>query len=253
MTAGQQLWDYDSLLELSRLKPDMTPEDIAAHVLDKATKAQLREYAAEHITDFVARMRRADVRIAEQEATKSISEDAGSPTSPQEALYERWLANPEKCWHISNSRVRDAFKRWAGDRFAAWHAAARLGAEAEQATSGGRAISIFEGDWHPGGVMAYERERRRDRVQQMMQAAVEEVAREVRLETTRELLDSAFALGDGRTATWGDATIADHRQRIALLVGAAAGTTETAARHQAAIRMIEEAGVSRLADLAVAA
>ncbi|MEU0078648.1 hypothetical protein ABZY58_12180 [Micromonospora tulbaghiae] len=38
-----------------------------------------------------------------------------------------------------------------------------------------------------------------------------------------------------------------------LLVASAGGTVETAARHQAAIRMIEEAGVTRLTDLPVPA
>lgn len=38
-----------------------------------------------------------------------------------------------------------------------------------------------------------------------------------------------------------------------LLLSTATGTVETAARHRAAIRMIEDTGVARLADLAVAA
>ncbi|MFI2663193.1 hypothetical protein [Micromonospora carbonacea] len=246
MNADQSLWDYDYLLELSRIKPDMTPDDIADHVLSSATKAQLRQYAAEHISDFVARMRRADAREAEQEATRFLGEDPGP--SRQEALYEQWLANPEKHWHISNHRVREGFKRWAGDRFAAWHAAALRAVKTMQETDPG-ALHMFEGDWYPGGVMAHDRMRRREAFEEDLRIYTETISRDVRLETTRELLASFFALGDGRQVSWGDATVADHRQRIELLVRGMAGTAETAARHAAAIRMIEEAGVSRLGDL----
>jgi hypothetical protein len=78
---------------------------------------------------------------------------------------------------------------------------------------------------------------------------VEEFAQKVRLEVTTELLASTFALGDGTDVTWGEATVEQHRQRIDLLARMAEGTIETAARHQAAIDLIEENGVARLAEV----
>lgn len=72
----------------------------------------------------------------------------------------------------------------------------------------------------------------------------------VRLEITVELLRSTFALADGRTVTWGNATLADHRARTEMIGKQVAGSLETIARHNEAIRMIKKAKASRLADLA---
>jgi hypothetical protein len=78
---------------------------------------------------------------------------------------------------------------------------------------------------------------------------VEENAAHVRLETTRELLETSFALGDGAETTWGEATVDQHQQRIDLLVKGASGTIETASRHAAAINMIQAAGVGHLNEV----
>ncbi len=67
---------------------------------------------------------------------------------------------------------------------------------------------------------------------------------------TQELLDSPFALGDGRTVMWGDATVEDHRGRVAMLTKHAAGTLESASRHKQAIDDLESAGVQTLRELA---
>ena len=65
---------------------------------------------------------------------------------------------------------------------------------------------------------------------------------------TAELLESGFALGDGTTVTWGEATVEQHQQRIALLTRNAAGNLQTAARHQSAVDEIERSGVACLAQ-----
>jgi hypothetical protein len=83
---------------------------------------------------------------------------------------------------------------------------------------------------------------------------LDEFREKVRLELTAELLSSSFSLGDGRKVLWGRATVADHRQRVALLVGQAEGTLRTAALHEEAIALIEASGVECLSDVrAVAA
>lgn len=68
----------------------------------------------------------------------------------------------------------------------------------------------------------------------------------LRAQWTTELLESGFALGDGTTVTWGEATVEQHRQRIALLSRNAAGNLQTAARHQAAVDEIERSGAGCL-------
>lgn len=77
-------------------------------------------------------------------------------------------------------------------------------------------------------------------------------AAEMVLELTKDLLDSEFSVGDGRTVTWGTATLGDHQQRTSLLLAQAAGTSETAARHLHAISLLRERKASTLNELAEA-
>lgn len=76
----------------------------------------------------------------------------------------------------------------------------------------------------------------------------------VRLEVTVELLASRFALGDGTSVTWGEATAAQHEERIALLERQVLGNVETIALHRQAIALLTEQGAICLgATSAVAA
>lgn len=68
-----------------------------------------------------------------------------------------------------------------------------------------------------------------------------------------KLLDSAFPLGDGRWVTWGDATIADHEDRIVFLARQRDGVIATIGRHEDAISVIKEASVSCLREIEEAA
>lgn len=68
-------------------------------------------------------------------------------------------------------------------------------------------------------------------------------------ETMRALCGESFATGDGFTVMWGKATIEQHQQRIAMLEAMRDGIDRTIERHRQAIRLIEEAGVSCLADV----
>lgn len=65
----------------------------------------------------------------------------------------------------------------------------------------------------------------------------------------RRLLSERFALGDGRWVAWADATVEDHRQRVAYLLRKKAGLEATIDRHAQAIEEIEAAGVSCLGDI----
>ena len=79
--------------------------------------------------------------------------------------------------------------------------------------------------------------------------AMEDFRQRVRLEVTAELLAIPFAIGDGRTVTWGAATQGEHRERIAWLMKHAGSTFETACRHEVAVRLIEAAKVQCLAEV----
>lgn len=83
-----------------------------------------------------------------------------------------------------------------------------------------------------------------------MRTLIDHIEQRTRIEVTQELLSSVFALGDNVRVTWGEATVAQHEQRITLLLKNAEGNIDTAKRHQAAVEMITEAGVDTLADLA---
>jgi len=95
-----------------------------------------------------------------------------------------------------------------------------------------------------GAWMDWENKRDTDRF-------VEEIEQRVRIEVTEELLSTAFATGDGNRVTWGAATLDQHKDRLRMLKKHIQGTAETAAMHSAAIRMIQEAGVSTLAEVGV--
>lgn len=62
-------------------------------------------------------------------------------------------------------------------------------------------------------------------------------------------LTEGFMLGDGRRVTWGEATVADHEQRVAMLRDIRDGLSVTINRHAWAIDRITDAKVQRLADV----
>lgn len=134
--------------------------------------------------------------------------------------YQDWYENAVKIYRARVSE--DKIERWGG--FYPW--------------DHGEFYS-FASKFYRGGPVMYSTDQ-----------LIAQVSEEVRLETTRELLSTVFALGDGTEVTWGTATIEQHKQRIEMLTKNAAGIVETASRHTAAVRMIEEAGATCLADLA---
>jgi hypothetical protein len=139
--------------------------------------------------------------------------------------------------------ARKRFRHWLGHDFYTWQD--RVREALIQAGADEREVTFFEGEWHPEGSDAYYHEKHMERVWEL----VELTAAETRLQVTEELLGTKFALGDGTKVTWGEATVEQHRQYVVMLSGQVAGTVETAARHEAAIRLCEEAGVSCLGEL----
>lgn len=77
---------------------------------------------------------------------------------------------------------------------------------------------------------------------------IEKASQQIRLEVSAELLGSEFALGDGVRVTWGSATVDQHLQRASLTTSNAVSNAEDAARHLAAVRMIQERGANTLGE-----
>ena len=67
-------------------------------------------------------------------------------------------------------------------------------------------------------------------------------------------LNKRFAVGDGRYVLWGEATIEDHRSRIAMLTSLRNGIDDTIDRHNQAVKILITAKATCLNDIeAVAA
>lgn len=92
-----------------------------------------------------------------------------------------------------------------------------------------------------------------EKLVQSMKHTIDRYRDELRMEWTDELLRSDFSLGDGTKVTWGDATREQHEWRAEMHTKNAAAGVEGAARHRAAIRLLDESGANSLnSHLAVA-
>lgn len=246
----------DEIVAIARSATAPTDKDarsLATRGVRKLGAAHLRELAIREVEDWIERIRRSAAREAEQSAAyhqriESEQAKAKLDADTRVSNYEAWLADPtildwsKDCTDagiqtaMPNKVERQRFVKWLGDRYDEWY---QRGCELTGTSP------HFASDFYRGGSrlwFALERERR-------VEALIEEVAEEVRLETTAELLNTIFALGDGSKTTWGRATVAQHQQRIQMLAKNAAGVIETAALHRAAISMIESAGVVCLAEV----
>jgi hypothetical protein len=68
-----------------------------------------------------------------------------------------------------------------------------------------------------------------------------------------QLLPEGFAIPDGRFVTWAEATVEDHEARIEWLQGQIEALGQDVDRHQQAIKLIREHGVTCLAEVEDAA
>lgn len=68
-------------------------------------------------------------------------------------------------------------------------------------------------------------------------------------EARRELVADRFSVGDGTWVRWGEATLEQHATRMRWQTQLADGALASAARHRAAIKMIEDAGVACLDEI----
>ena len=234
---------YFSVAVYAKDHPDIDGETIGRALTRGATKAELLAYAVDYVDRLVDGMRRAWARETEDRAAqqREPEPEPGQPDAEQaerdkwgeELLarekarrferYERMLADPARLRNgmpLYGRSFQDwqcaEFREYAGERFAAWHEQARA-----LAVEYGTDARDFDAIWYPGGPREYWYERSRRRLAE----AIEEWAAHIRLETTRELLGTLFALGDGTSVTWGAATVDQHEQRIGMLTRNATGSS----------------------------
>jgi hypothetical protein len=199
--------------------------------LSESVRENFLEYA---VWDLVRELQRWRVHDVEREATRCAEREARIVTE-QERERERVerLAYWEKYPSIAPKNTR-AYRAWAQtDVGQASLARERASAERREREDE-RARTEFGGS----------------KFAMHLHDMKEHMRAEIRLELTAELLDAPFALGNGTTVTWGDASIEDHERRIEMLVAHAGGTLATAQRHDAAISMIRAGDVTCLRDLA---
>lgn len=93
-----------------------------------------------------------------------------------------------------------------------------------------------------------EYEAAREESNRRIQQAFDDYKQELRMEWTKELLDSKFALPDGTMVTWGEATLEHHNLRIAMLSQNVEGNLQAIKRHEEAIRSIGEVNDAHCLD-----
>lgn len=87
---------------------------------------------------------------------------------------------------------------------------------------------------------------------EMLSAAFKRYEDHVKMEWTRELLLSTFTLKDGRKVSWGEATVAQHLERIKIFTDQADINMQGAERHRQAIRDIKHHKAACLDDVCAA-
>lgn len=237
-----------TIVAIALREPEVEARTIARREILALSARDLRSLAIEEVASEIDHYRRAEARRVEAEAAALAAyhaerreEFARRERFEREriAAYRSWRDDPgQLSWDMESgypsSTERKRFVRWLGDGYEAWYA---------KLTE--RCGEFVQGDFHVRGTSGFYAEKRSIAVGKML----DEVAEMTRLEVTKELMETLFALGDGTRVTWGEATITQHEQRLAMLTGNIEGLADTAARHRRAIEMIQEAGVTSLREL----
>ena len=251
--------------DLARAHPDHTEEEIASSLIDEVSGSARRDLTIVAMQDWCWRVRREDQLAIERAAQHEREQAAAHRRADQvdrnvvstepNARFLAILDDPSvlyggrtdstdtrRCDYL-DCHARKRFRRWCGaERFGDWHRRAR---QVVNALNDDDRTEMFLEDWHPDGVSG----RRYEVMAEKTAVLIDEYSARIRVEFTAELLASEFALGDGRRITWGEASIGDHEQRIALLTRNATANAEAAARHCNAVSTLKMANVDRLADV----
>lgn len=217
---------YRAVREFEATYPGLDDSSVAERFVKSMSAQQRRDVLTQAIVAMIETMR----AFRERERVHRIEQQSGPSWQEREAeVRAEWAANPALA-----PRTTREYRRWAattpeGQRETERLTAARTEREAKD--------RLRQND--------PEEYARRYGFGAILQA-IEDVRTQTRLEVTAELLAASFALGDGRSVTWGDATVSDHLTRIELLRRQVMGGAETMARHEAAIDLIVSTGADCL-------
>lgn len=223
--------------------PDETPEVIAHRLARQMSVTQRMSLVVRTLASEIEFLRRSRAREVERQAV--LAKERAEVVAQQERDRAAWAAlQPEResadqekraYWERYPMRAPKStriYREWArsdsGREYLRREAAEEAAREAELQAAGGY--------W---GLL-----------RKQVDEALTEARQEGRLELTRELLGSSFALGDGRSVTWGEATEAEHQQRMSLLGRQAAGTIETMTIHETAVQMLRASNARCLNEIA---
>lgn len=229
---------------------DVPADEVFASLTERERDAlaygALRAWAWEIKREHQLRVERAAQGERMRAESQRRAEQLAAQLRASKASYAEIEKDPDRYPStLSRRKEREMFRGWLGDRFEDWHDRASALVDTPGTRLNRYGADLFAEDWYPGGPRAHQH--------MMMSVAVAELVREmaeeIRLEVTEELLASTFALGDGVRVTWRTATVDQHHQRIVLLQQNATANAQAAARHLAAIRMCQEAGASCLGAL----
>jgi hypothetical protein len=233
---------HELIVRVERRHLDLPSIDVARLIVRHLAASQRNEALAQLLEEDVDAIRRARVRDIEQAAVNATPHRTGRDEEQELverdrlALEERralWKLNPRSAPKSSRE-----YKDWLANT-----PEGRAVADAREEAEDRR--RLFREDPE-----AYSK---KYGWQHAVQEYEESVRQQARLELTAELLGASFALGDGRTVTWGEATLDDHEQRIELLFGNVSGNLATIAVHERAAELLRSAGASCLNDMKVAA
>lgn len=229
---------WGGVREFEQQYPTLSEREVAEKFVRAMSATQRREALVQAILDIVeghrASRERARVRAIEESVTR-IPVDPAEFERQRLARLAEYEANPRMA-----PRNTRAYRKWSETEEGKEFEAERLARVAEEEEKD-RLYDEDPEEYSNRYGWGYVRRQ------------FDEWENRIRLKVTAELLSASFALGDGRTVTWGDATIEDHHTRIGLLQRQLIGTGDAIARHEAAVSMIVEAGVARLGEVKVAA
>jgi hypothetical protein len=248
--------------------PDADDAELAERLVARMNAPLRRQLLVSFVAEDIDTVRRIRAHQIEQEARRRAATQARPPEPEPEVppepnhrpedfqrLYDNpglwrnifFADTPPQCIGKWNTTSREQYRQWCdatyGDgAFEGWLDRGIL-LTADEPDD----MEDFENAWVPRYLSEWAINRLyTGDVYKVMQ----EWADNIRFEVTAELLDTIFAVGDGTKVTWRDATVAQHEERAEMLTKMAAGTIETAAMHTAAVRIIKDAGVDSLGQVA---
>jgi hypothetical protein len=278
--------DLDALLSAAvDRNPDTDPHELATRVVDRMPAALRRQTLIRLLVDEIDMLRRVKAHRIEEQARR-LAESAAPATQPEpepppppnhrpedfQRLYDDptlWHGEPGGILRVEthwpppqgyswvgpytstdtvpwNDTSREQFRDWCetshgAGAFQAWLDRGIL-LEAEEPDG----MELWEQDWVPQYLCD---QAKNSAFFHEMTGILQKFADEIRFEVTTELLNTVFATGDGTRVTWRDASVLQHEARIDMLTAMITGTSQTAAMHIAAVRMIKDAGVETLGQL----